>query len=74
MFKCEHGTNYYESFDAQRYCGVSSHTLLKMHREGYLIDSGKIGVGYVYTQSQLDSALYEYGTSRKDINVEVINA
>ena len=74
MFQCEHGTQYYESFDAQRYCGVSHQTLRKMAREGYLLDSGKVGVGYVYTKAQLDSAMYEYGTSRKDVNVEVIHA
>jgi hypothetical protein len=74
MFQCEHGTKYYESFDAQRYCGVSHQTLRKMAREGYLLDSGKVGVGYVYTKAQLDSAMYEYGTSRKDVNVEVIHA
>ena len=72
MFECAHGTIYFESFDAQRYCGVSHQTLRKMAREGYLQDSGKVGVGYLYTKSQLDAALYEYGISRKDINLTVI--
>ena len=71
MFSCEHGTKYYESFDAQRYCGVSHQTLRKMAREGYLISSGKVGVGYLYTRKQLDLAMDSYPSFRKDINVEV---
>jgi hypothetical protein len=74
MFKCEHGTQYYESKDAQKYLGISNHVLRAMHNDGFLRASGYVSVGYLYTKGQLDAGWNEYvRLSRKDVNVEVIH-
>ena len=62
----------YQPLDAENYCSVSSATLAKWRREGWLVPLAPAGRGYLYTQAGLDSALHLLGYDRQHTEVEVI--
>ena len=72
MFRCQAClADYYESFDAQLYIGISGQTLNRWRREGWIRPSFKVGAGWVYSKKDLDEAMDTTGYSRQNLNVEV---
>lgn len=63
----------YQPLDVQQYCNVSSQTISRWRREGWLKPAAAVGRGYVYTKADLDECLHLLGYDRRDTNVEVVH-
>jgi predicted site-specific integrase-resolvase len=63
----------YQPLDAMQFLNVSSGTLNRYRREGFL-EGIPVGRGFLYTREMLEDCIRNLGKDRENINVEVINS